>query len=83
MALNIRRNLLLLACCVVCSASEWARHNITVSILLIYSVNEMLKDSIFYRRAEHCLVDCVNSRYAATKIYRVKIFSELLSYLAL
>jgi hypothetical protein len=42
-ALNMHRNLLLLACCVVCSESEWVHQSITVSILLLYLIDEMLK----------------------------------------
>jgi hypothetical protein len=42
-ALNLRRNLLLFACYVVCSASDWAHHNMTVNVLLLYVINEMLK----------------------------------------
>lgn len=46
-ALNMGRNLLHLARCEVCSASEWAHRNITVSILLLYLSNEMLKTVSF------------------------------------
>jgi len=54
--LHMRRNILLLAYYVVCSAIELAHHIITLRILLPYLIKEMLI-SIFYRRAEHCLLD--------------------------
>ena len=46
-ALNMRRHLLLLACCVVCSECEWGHHSITLTILLPYLINEMLKTVSF------------------------------------
>jgi len=46
--------------------------------LLLFFDQWIVKDSTFYRRAEHCLVGCVNSRYA-TKIYTAIVLSDLVN----